>query len=108
MNAALQRLAGLSAAEEFFEALDVAYDPQVLAVSRLHVLKRFREFLIAYEDPDESILRDCLRRAHDDFVTSTARREKVFAVFQQQTDGAGRAFIPLEALSPSPPSSRGE
>ncbi|MBB4265947.1 nitrogenase-stabilizing/protective protein NifW [Roseospira visakhapatnamensis] len=102
MNAAVHRLKSLSAAEEFFEALDVAYDPRVLAVSRLHVLKRFREYLIAYEDPDETILRDCLRRAHEDFVQSDARRERVFAVFRQRTDVAGRAFIPLEALAPMP------
>jgi len=100
MSVALDRLNGLSAAEEFFEALDVPYDPRVLAVSRLHVLKRFQEYLIAHVEPDETILRDCLRRAHDDFVHSDAKSEKVFAVFRQQTDTAGRAFIPLEALAP--------
>jgi len=102
MRTALSRLNGLSAAEDFFEALDVPYDPRVLAVSRLHVLKRFQEYLIAYEAPDEIILRECLKRAHDDFVRSDARSEKVFAVFRQRTDIAGRAFIPLEALAPMP------
>lgn len=102
MNNALHSIAGLSAAEDFFEALDVAYDPRVLAVSRLHVLKRFREYLIAHADPDETILRACLKRAHDDFVRSDASRERVFAVFRQRTDVAGRAFIPLEALAPLP------
>ncbi len=102
MNAAVERLIDLSAAEEFFDALDVAYEPRVLAVSRLHVLKRFREYLTAHPEPDETILRDCLKRAHDDFVRSDARSERVFAVFRQRTDVAGRAFIPLEALAPMP------
>jgi nitrogenase-stabilizing/protective protein len=34
-------LAGLSEAEEFFEALGVPYDPRVLDAHRLHVMKAF-------------------------------------------------------------------
>ena len=34
-------LAGLSEAEEFFEALEIPYQPRVLAAHRLHVMKGF-------------------------------------------------------------------
>lgn len=109
MSTVLDRLAGLSAAEEFFETLDVPYRPSVLATNRLHILKRFGEYAAA--DPaaadDREKLRALLARAHADFVTSDARREKVFAVFRQQSDGAGRAFIPLKALTPTPSTEHG-
>ncbi|KAA5607616.1 nitrogen fixation protein NifW [Roseospira marina] len=110
MSTILAGLTQLSAAEEFFEALDVPYDSSVLASSRLHILKRFGEYAAA--DPsladDSEFLRACLARAHTDFIESDARREKVFAVFRQQhADGAGRTFIPLEALTPSPSTARG-
>lgn len=98
-----ERLAGLSSAEEFFEALGVPYDGAVLRRSRLHILQRFRDLL--GQDPatvtDAARLRACLRRAHDTFAHSDARREKVFAVFRQQTAGAGQAFVPLQALTPT-------
>jgi homocitrate synthase NifV len=99
-------LAGLSSAEEFFDALAVPYDPAVLRRSRLHILQRFRDLL--GQDPatvtEAARLRDCLARAHDTFAHSDARREKVFAVFRQRPDGAGRAFVPLTALAPAPAS----
>ena len=38
---ALPELAGLSEAEEFFEALGVPYHPRVLDARRLHVMKAF-------------------------------------------------------------------
>ena len=41
----LETLATLSAAEEFFEHLGVAYDPAVIHVNRLHILKRFNQYL---------------------------------------------------------------
>ncbi|MQX38311.1 nitrogenase-stabilizing/protective protein NifW [Roseospira navarrensis] len=109
MSTILARLGHLSAAEDFFEALDVPYDFSVLASSRLHILKRFGEYVAA--DPsaadDRETLRAHLARAHADFVASDARREKVFAVFRQHADGAGGAFIPLETLTPAPSAQNG-
>jgi len=43
----LERLQKLSAAEEFFQALDVPFEAQKLAVIRLHVLARFQGYLEA-------------------------------------------------------------
>lgn len=100
MSDLLNEMARLSAAEEFFALLDVPYDPQALHVHRLHILKRFQQYLAATppDATDESALRDACRalltRAHDDFVRSTAAQEKVFKVFQDQE---GKS-VPLAAL----------
>lgn len=70
----LAKLKDLSAAEEFFDALGVKYDAGVLAVARMHIMKRMGEYL-GSDDldglPDRVVLarcRSCLERAYQDFV----------------------------------------
>lgn len=91
----LETLATLSAAEEFFEHLGVAYDPAVIHVNRLHILKRFNQYLRTTE-PDVAGLeagaqlhtcRELLIRAYRDFVRSTPAQEKVFKVFHDAEGG---------------------
>ncbi|WP_298139760.1 nitrogenase-stabilizing/protective protein NifW [Acidiferrobacter sp.] len=81
----------LSAAEEFFEYLAVPYDSHVVNVNRLHILKRFRQYLATALDQapeDGTALRalcaSLLAKAHEDFARSSAQAEKVFRVFQGQ------------------------
>ncbi len=88
---ALERLAvrtrELSAAEDFFQHFGVPFAPAVLHRCRLHVLKRFHQYLHACPPPagDEAALHAhahaLLARAYADFVDSTPQEEKVFAVF---------------------------
>lgn len=69
----LPELAGLTEAEEFFEALGVRYDPAVLASRRLQILRRFGLAVDAFlrERPGASpgerraALRGALREAHE-------------------------------------------
>ncbi|HYE37495.1 nitrogenase-stabilizing/protective protein NifW [Methylocaldum sp.] len=91
MNPVLQRIESFSAAEEFFDFFGIAYRPEVLHVNRLHILKRFNQYLSRTPIPDDldetsawNICKEHLTRAHDDFVTSNAAQEKVFKVFQDQ------------------------
>ncbi len=91
MNPLLKSLQGFSAAEEFLDFFGVAYQADVVHVNRLHILKRFNQYLSRTpipEDMDEkSAWAQCkayLTQAHDDFVHSSATQEKVFKVFQDQ------------------------
>jgi nitrogenase-stabilizing/protective protein len=85
----IERMKLLSSAEEFLDFFGVAYDPKVVHVNRLHILKRFYQYLHRAEGMaglDEVELfrryRELLTQAHGDFVNSNAATEKVFKVFQ--------------------------
>jgi nitrogenase-stabilizing/protective protein len=107
MSTLLKEMSNLSAAEEFFEFFKVPYDVEVVHVNRLHILKRFNQYLRVTpgtSEMDEETLRTTcqglLVRAYEDFVRSTPAQEKVFKVFQDQ-DGKQ---ISLESLRTSLPS----
>lgn len=107
MHPLLEQLYAFSAAEEFLDFLGVTYDPAVVHVNRLHILKRFNQYLaqtpIPEETDDETAREKCkslLTRAYMDFVGSSAAQEKVFKVFQDQ-DGKS---ISLEKMKMSLPS----
>jgi len=99
-------LAELSSAEEFLEYFKVAYDPKVVQVNRLHILQRFHDYLAGIEDmPADADARralhaDLLAGAYQDFVTSDARTEKVFRVFQTQEPRTVRVDLPLRPSQP--------
>jgi len=107
MSKLLERLSRLSAAEEFLEFFGIGYDEDVVHVHRLHILKRFYQYL-HHEAPSEALDEEALyeryamllQRAYDDFVNSTAAREKVFKVFQ---DAQAKSFAidKLRATLPS-------
>ncbi|EIM31020.1 nitrogenase stabilizing/protective protein NifW [Microvirga lotononidis] len=104
----LAQLEGLSAAEEFFAVLGVPYDPKVLNVSRLHIMKRMGQYL-AEEDfsdlPDQVIAaRACatLERAYEDFATSSPLTHRVFKVLKDHDPDKpatpGRTFVPFDSV----------
>lgn len=103
-----ERLAQLSDAEDFLCFFNIAYDQNVVHVHRLHILQRFMQYLrrdaAQLESLDEARMHACyrslLQQAHDDFVHSTAAREKVFKIFQ---DADARSFS-LDKLSSTLPS----
>lgn len=103
MHPLLQRIQEFSAAEEFLDFFGIEYQPDVVHVNRLHILKRFNQYLNRTpipEDADESTARDTckslLKQAHDDFVKSNAAQEKVFKVFQDQ-DGKSISLDSIKA-----------
>ncbi|BAP88473.1 nitrogenase-stabilizing/protective protein nifW [Burkholderiales bacterium GJ-E10] len=103
-----KRLAGLSAAEEFLEFFGIAYDEAVVHVNRLHILKRWHQYIERErqqieglpEDPARSRYRSLLQRAYDDFVVSSPAAEKVFKVFQD-ADGQHFSLTKLSSTLPS-------
>ncbi|MBJ7406812.1 MAG: nitrogenase stabilizing/protective protein NifW [Bradyrhizobium sp.] len=84
----LAQLNKASAAEEFFTLLGVDYDPKIVNVARLHILRRMGQYL-AGEDfsgvADEVVAGRCktvLERAYADFVASSPIDQRVFKVLK--------------------------
>ena len=85
MNPLFASLYGLSSAEDIFRHFDVEFDQTILNVNRLHILKRFNEYLSQANGLDVMTVADALRagremlsRAYRDFVNSSAVEQKVF------------------------------
>ncbi|APW45437.1 nitrogenase stabilizing/protective protein NifW [Rhodoferax antarcticus] len=107
MEKFLQQLKALSSAEDFLHYFGVPFDQGVVNVSRLHILKRFFQYI-----RQENLLaqgnevglytsyREQLVKAYNDFVKSTPAQEKVFKVFQ---DTNGRQHVSLDSLKASLP-----
>jgi nitrogenase-stabilizing/protective protein len=107
MNDLTNRLTRLSAAEEFLEFFAIPYQQSVVNVSRLHILKRFYQYLRQEKglgDLDEAQMfsryRALLTRAYEDFVQSTPAQEKVFKVFQ---DAEGAKHFSVDNLRATMP-----
>ena len=83
----VEQLMNLSAAEEFFQLLNVPYDPAVLNVARLHILKRMGEYLRRNKLADGENAREACRahleRAYHDFVESSPIEQRVFKVHKE-------------------------
>ena len=106
MNTLAQQLKQLSAAEEFLEFFGVPYEQSVVNVSRLHILKRFYQYMRQQRGLDAldeiemfKQLRALLTNAYEDFVRSSAAQEKVFKVFQD----AEHKSVSLDSLRMSLP-----
>ena len=104
----LDELARLSSAEDFFAALAVPYDPAIVDVARLHILRRMGQYLRGSDIAalDDAAARDACRAtlsaAYQDFVQSSPIQERVFKVHQDAVKAAAaprRAFVPLSAVT---------
>ncbi len=109
----LAGLEKLHSAEDFFSYLKVDFDPAVVRVARLHILKRMGKYLAekdfngASEEAVFAGARGTLLLAYQDFVSSRPIDERVFKVLQEHdpqrpAPGAGdgsKAFFPLESLT---------
>lgn len=108
MDELTQKLAGLSSAEDFLGFFSVPFDQGVVNVSRLHILKRFYQYIRRDDEITRltggalyARYRALLLQAYEDFVRSTPAQEKVFKVFQ---DAEGKQSIPLDTLRATLPS----
>lgn len=108
MTSVLEQMRRLSAAEEFFALLEVPYDPAVLNVARLHILRRMGQYLAAETldgQPEEAVraaCRDNLTRAYGEFVSARPVDRPVFKVLQEAA--RRRGFVPLSDVQHSQPS----
>ncbi len=101
----LEQLSQLSSAEEFFRYLDLPFDPAVLNVARLHILRRMGDNLRkAAAEPDEAraraYFRAHLERAYEDFVRSSPITERVFKVHKDAMRSSNAPLVHLSAPAP--------
>ncbi|MFT4095550.1 MAG: nitrogenase stabilizing/protective protein NifW [Rhodoblastus sp.] len=107
MSQAIEQLKSLSSAEDFFQALDVPFDPQVLRVARLHILKRMGQIVGALADdaPETEArhaCREALIAAYEEFTQKTPIETRLFKVLRDRDPSrpATRgAFVPLSDLT---------
>lgn len=97
-------------AEDYFALLEVPYDPAVVAVNRLHILKRFsaavatigerRGPALAEPDPAGRLAdyRAALAEAYATFVTSSALDHRLFKVLVDHAPDQYDQVVPVEAL----------
>lgn len=102
MSELLKHLSTLSAAEEFLDYFQIPYEQSVVNVNRLHILKRFNQYLRATpgtstmdDDTLRGVCKELLTTAYGDFVRSTPAQEKVFKVFQ---DVDGKQHVSVDSL----------
>jgi nitrogenase-stabilizing/protective protein len=103
----LEELRRLSDAEEIFAYLGVPYEPAVVNVARLHILRRMGEHL-AKENltgvGDEEVRSRCrahLESAYADFVARSPIDERVFKVHKDAVKPVApkkTPFVPFTAL----------
>ena len=110
----LEQLSKLSSAEDFFRFLDVPYDPSVLNVARLHILRRMGDNLRkAPAEVDNTkaraYFRAHLERAYQDFLSSSPINERVFKVHKDAVRPNAAPLVRLSIpgsgrdVSPDPP-----
>ncbi|HEX7478063.1 MAG TPA: nitrogenase stabilizing/protective protein NifW [Polyangiales bacterium] len=106
--AVLDDLKRLSSAEDFFQYLGVGYEPRVLQVARLHILKRMGQHLAAAQEPlatEAQVRQRCralLSRAYEELRTETPLQARVFKVHRDAWRAEQRSkpvFVPLTALT---------
>ena len=104
MNEKLERdLSELTDAEDFLEYFEISHDARVVDVSRLHILKRFHDYLKQVKPSGHetaaalrALYKRLLERAYQDFAHSSPSAEKVFEVFHRGRQQV--VHIPVETL----------
>ena len=96
----LDQLSRLSSAEEIFQFLNVPYEPEVLNVARLHILRRMADNMRSSsagmdDDALREYFRTHLQQAYQDFVRSTPLNERVFKVLKDAVRKKTPCLVPL-------------
>lgn len=79
-------------AEDYFEFFQLAYDRNFVNVNRLHILKKFSQFIDEIntnyselgEDEKLQKYRDALIQAYEVFLSKTPLETKLFKVFNEK------------------------
>uniref|UniRef100_B8HM98 Nitrogenase-stabilizing/protective protein NifW n=1 Tax=Cyanothece sp. (strain PCC 7425 / ATCC 29141) TaxID=395961 RepID=B8HM98_CYAP4 len=82
----------LTDAEQYFQFFELPYDPQVVNVNRLHILKQFANAMGEIDASFPSLTeadrlakyQEALAQAYNVFLTSSAVQTKLFKVFNEK------------------------
>ncbi len=98
MSNVVEALRGATSAEEVFRPRGVPFDPHVVHVARLHILRRLHEAMSA--TPSEPALREALVAAHAEFAAHAPVERRLFKVHRDAVRPAKRrGFVPLSAVT---------
>jgi nitrogenase-stabilizing/protective protein len=92
MNEDWSKFQKLKEAEEYFVFFQIPYDQKVINVNRLHILKKFSQYIQEIEhnytdlSPKDKLTKYCeaLQKAYQVFLESTPYEQKLFKVFNQK------------------------
>ncbi|WP_066380228.1 MULTISPECIES: nitrogenase-stabilizing/protective protein NifW [unclassified Anabaena] len=91
MTKTIEEFKKLADAEEFLKFFELEYDPKIVHVNRLHILKKFSQLISEIDsNPDlsteERLNQYCLalQKAYQTFLESTPQEQKLFKVFKDK------------------------
>jgi nitrogenase-stabilizing/protective protein len=92
MNWDLNKFSKLVDAEEYFEFFQLPYDQQVVNINRLHILKKFSQYMQEIDETYSELnnteklnqYRLALDKAYQVFLESTPYEQKLFKVFNEK------------------------
>lgn len=92
MSQTLEEFNQLADAEEYFEFFSIPYDPKIVNVNRLHILKKFavtlreKDARLTSMNEKEKLnwYRDAFQQAYELFITSNSLEQKLFKVFNEK------------------------
>lgn len=96
-------LSELEGAEDFLDYFGISYDQGVVHALRLHILKRFHDYVAEAQAPEAAAARralygELLEKAYLDFVNSDAKTEKVLQVYKSLDAPAQPGFVSMDSL----------
>ncbi len=104
----IEDLQQLSSAEEFFRYLEVPFEPAVLNVSRLHIMRLLgnllREESVGDESAEDAVVRQRIREhlqcAYEQLESEGPLSKRLFKVHQDAVRPAspGQAFVSLSTI----------
>lgn len=82
----------LTDAEDYFKFFNLSYDPKVVNINRLHILKKFSQLVeeidanFTGEDREKKfdLYKAALEQSYQVFLNSTSLDQKLFKVFNQK------------------------
>lgn len=91
MTNTIEEFKKLTDAEEYFKFFELEYDPKLVNVNRLHILKKFSQFISEIDSNSELSNEEklnqyslALQQAYQTFVESSPQEQKLFKVFKDK------------------------